>query len=155
MDARWGNRNSHGCPSSCPSTMPGGSMIQYQMEKMRIFDTAISTTSAISAAAERDDSPASTAMRTAVYSSNIAVKYVLAMTMTLHWARLRFNVQNMIASARTTTCNATRTPTISGVSIGRWFLSRLRANEDEMPLWVIAMRNIITTTIANASPRSW
>src|SRR5436305_14886439 len=119
--------------------MPGGSMIQYQMEKIRIFDTAISATSAISASAEREDSPASTAMRTDVSSSNVTVKNVLAMTMTLNRARLRFNVQNTIANARRATRDANRTLTISGVAVGRWFLNRPRANEDEMPPWEIAM----------------
>src|SRR5450631_2420127 len=76
------------------------------------------------------------------------------MTMTLNRARLRFIVQNTIANVRRTPSNANRTLTISGVSIGRWFLSRPRANEDEMPPWEIAMRNIITTTNASESPRS-
>ena len=57
-------------------------MTQYQMENIRMFETAISRTSAINAPTAREDNPARIAIRKPVLTSRTTVNKLLATTMT-------------------------------------------------------------------------
>ena len=94
-------------------------MIQYQTEKIKMFDVAISTTSSSNALTASDAPPNSTAMRPLVWTSRASVHKALATKITRYNSRFRFSAHIAAISATRPNRMTTRTAAIPERSLGR------------------------------------
>src|ERR1700722_13967088 len=99
LPARCGNRKSQASSACGTSSKPGGSITQYQIEKIRMLVDAISTTSIISAFTASETDPYSTPTSPLKRTNKAHVNTVFANMTQTKSARLRFSAHSAAINA--------------------------------------------------------